>query len=100
MGTKALEDGNLCGIIRKADITWNHRQTDGQLSRKTYWDCTHSAWLSQFLATGYTWAFAQHIAWCQHRNNQFLWDFDMTSTTTTHTTLGCNLDSDRTVGGS
>eukprot|EP00957_Ditylum_brightwellii_P167716 12768002-Ditylum_brightwellii.AAC.1 len=100
MSTKTLEDGDLCGIISKADITWNHRQTDGQLFGETYWDRTLSAWLSQFLATRYTWAFTQHIAWCQHRNNQFLRGIDMTSTTTTHTKLGCNQDSDRTVCGS
>eukprot|EP00957_Ditylum_brightwellii_P192015 14617636-Ditylum_brightwellii.AAC.1 len=49
MSAKTLEDGDLCGIIRKADITWNHRQTDGQLFRESYQDCTpllgcHSFW--------------------------------------------------------
>eukprot|EP00957_Ditylum_brightwellii_P040273 3047768-Ditylum_brightwellii.AAC.1 len=36
MSTKTLEDGDLYGIICKADITWNHRQTDGQLFGETY----------------------------------------------------------------
>eukprot|EP00957_Ditylum_brightwellii_P105562 8047325-Ditylum_brightwellii.AAC.1 len=100
MSTKTLEDGDLCGIIRKADITWNHKQTDGQLFRETYQDHMPLAWLSQFLAMRYTWEFAQHIAWFQHRNNQFLRGINMTNTTTTHTTLGGNQDSNRTVGGS
>eukprot|EP00957_Ditylum_brightwellii_P179737 13692041-Ditylum_brightwellii.AAC.1 len=26
MSTYALEDGNLCGIIRKADVTWRNKQ--------------------------------------------------------------------------
>eukprot|EP00957_Ditylum_brightwellii_P183375 13968527-Ditylum_brightwellii.AAC.1 len=72
MSTYTLEDGDLCRIIRKADVMWRSKQPGDTLFGETHWDRNPSAWSFQFLATRYTWAFAQLIIWSQHRNNQFL----------------------------
>eukprot|EP00957_Ditylum_brightwellii_P125272 9548775-Ditylum_brightwellii.AAC.1 len=72
MSKQSLEDGDICGVIHKADITWKLLHHGNRLFSDTYKDRTPSNWSSQFLATRYTWAFAQHIILCQHRNNQHL----------------------------
>eukprot|EP00957_Ditylum_brightwellii_P163018 12413493-Ditylum_brightwellii.AAC.1 len=36
MSTYTLEDGDLCGIIRKADVTWRNKQPGDILFGKTY----------------------------------------------------------------
>eukprot|EP00957_Ditylum_brightwellii_P083425 6341491-Ditylum_brightwellii.AAC.1 len=97
MSTYTLEDGNLCGIIQKADVTWRNKQPGDTPFGKTYWDRNQSAWSSQFLTTHYTWAFAQHIIWSQHRNNQFLKGVEIPSNNPLRVTTQ---QTDRTVGGS
>eukprot|EP00957_Ditylum_brightwellii_P036721 2781168-Ditylum_brightwellii.AAC.1 len=43
---QTLEDGDMCGVIRKADITWKHLHNGNRLFRETYKDRTPSAWSS------------------------------------------------------
>eukprot|EP00957_Ditylum_brightwellii_P145412 11073637-Ditylum_brightwellii.AAC.1 len=51
MSKQTLEDGDMCGVIHKADITWKHLHNGNRLFGETYKDRTPSAWTSQFLAT-------------------------------------------------
>eukprot|EP00957_Ditylum_brightwellii_P147680 11246267-Ditylum_brightwellii.AAC.1 len=41
MSTYTLEDGNLCGIIRKADVTWRNKQPGDTLLVRHIGSRTH-----------------------------------------------------------
>eukprot|EP00957_Ditylum_brightwellii_P144840 11031870-Ditylum_brightwellii.AAC.1 len=43
MITYTLEDGDLCGIIQKTDVTWRNKQPGDTLFGKTYQDRNPSA---------------------------------------------------------
>eukprot|EP00957_Ditylum_brightwellii_P175184 13337094-Ditylum_brightwellii.AAC.1 len=51
MSKQSLEDGDMRGVICKADITWKHLHNGNRLFGETHKDQTPSAWSSQFLAT-------------------------------------------------
>eukprot|EP00957_Ditylum_brightwellii_P187934 14308609-Ditylum_brightwellii.AAC.1 len=46
MSTYTLEDGDLCGIIWKADVTWRNKQLGDILFGEMCWDRNPSAWSS------------------------------------------------------
>eukprot|EP00957_Ditylum_brightwellii_P148878 11333907-Ditylum_brightwellii.AAC.1 len=43
MSTYTLEDGDLCGIIWKSDVTWRNKQPGDNLFGETYRDQNPSA---------------------------------------------------------
>eukprot|EP00957_Ditylum_brightwellii_P181547 13828660-Ditylum_brightwellii.AAC.1 len=99
MSKQSLEDGDMCGVIHKADITWKLLRDGNCLFGDTYKDQTPSTWSSQFLATPYMWAFAQHIIWCQHQNNQHLRGLNELGVSAITLTSSAR-DRHQTVGGS
>eukprot|EP00957_Ditylum_brightwellii_P010360 783305-Ditylum_brightwellii.AAC.1 len=64
----ATRDPDLTAILPKANKFWKSNTAHNSCPfGSTYADVTSSTWSNQFLTTRYTWAFTQHILWCQHK---------------------------------
>eukprot|EP00957_Ditylum_brightwellii_P105129 8013552-Ditylum_brightwellii.AAC.1 len=64
--TMRYED--MRAIIPKADSLWKKNKNDILgLFGVTYVDKTPASWSAQCLGSKYTWAFLQHILWCQQK---------------------------------
>eukprot|EP00957_Ditylum_brightwellii_P160998 12257057-Ditylum_brightwellii.AAC.1 len=65
-----MMDEDMQAIVPKANSFWKHKRSNTLgLFGATHVDTTPALWSAQFLGSKYTWAFSQHILWCQQKTS-------------------------------